>query len=250
MSTNNDTSDLKIAVCEDLEQDQHRLVSMIRDYLTKNQLRAGIDTFPSGEDFLSSDTSAYSLVFFDIYMDQLNGMETAKKLLESNQSVQLVFVSTSRDFAAESYDVSALHYIIKPVEEKRLFQVLDRFFDGIRRMKTMTVKVGRAEETIFIRDILYMEPENKKTVLHTRQGNITASMPFSFFCDTLTEPEFVKTIRYALVSVSAIAKVPSEIVVLTDGTELPVSRGERQHVRSVFTDFKWREAFQGKGGRL
>ena len=249
MNQNEKQSGLAIAICEDLDTDKSRLVGMITDYLKQNRQQARIDTFSSGEEFLAGDTSIYSLVFFDIYMDKLNGMETAKKLIAENSNVQIVFASTSRDFAAESYDVSALHYLIKPVEEKKLFLVLDRFFQSVKQLRTMNVKVGRTEQTVYLQDILYIESENKKTILHTKQGEIIASMPFSYFCDTLEEPEFVKTIRYALVAVGAITRVPSEVVMLSDGTELPVSRGERQHVKEVFTDYKWKSAFEGRGDR-
>ena len=72
-----------------------------RNNTDKNNLYVKIEEFSSGEAFLSSDTSVYSLVFMDIFMSGMNGMETAKKLISRNSRVQIVFGSTSTEFAAE-----------------------------------------------------------------------------------------------------------------------------------------------------
>ena len=90
-------------------------------------------------------------------MDKLNGMETAKKLIRDNNKVQIVFASTSIDFAEEAFTIEALHYIVKPIEETQVYGVLDKFFDSFYSIKTIEVKVGRMEESIYISDILYID---------------------------------------------------------------------------------------------
>ena len=114
--------EIKVAVCDDLEEDRQVLVNLLSEYTDKNNLYVKIQEFTSGEAFLASDTSEYSLVFMDIFMDGINGMETAKALIVRNSRVQIVFESTSTEFAAEAFDIEALHYLVKPVKKEKLFR--------------------------------------------------------------------------------------------------------------------------------
>ena len=96
--------EIKIAVCDDLAEDRENITRLLSEYTDKNNLYVKIEEFSSGEAFLSSDTSVYSLVFMDIFMSGMNGMETAKKLISRNSRVQIVFGSTSTEFAAEAFE--------------------------------------------------------------------------------------------------------------------------------------------------
>lgn len=168
--------EIKIAVCDDLAEDRENITRLLSEYTDKNNLYVKIEEFSSGEAFLSSDTSVYSLVFMDIFMSGMNGMETAKKLISRNSRVQIVFGSTSTEFAAEAFDIEALHYMVKPVGKEKLFHILDRFFDSVYSLRTVNVKVGRLEESIYISDILYVEADGKRAKIHTKKGVIDVSM--------------------------------------------------------------------------
>ncbi|MDD3339998.1 MAG: response regulator [Lachnospiraceae bacterium] len=161
---------LRIAVCDDLAQDRKMMISLLSEYLDKNNICARIDDYESGEAFLSSDTASYLLVFLDIFMDGINGMETAKHLISQNDRVQVVFSSTSPDFAVEAFNISALHYLVKPLEREKLFAVLHKFFENYYHVRTVSVKVGRLEEDIYLNDIIWAEAKGKKTILYLKKG--------------------------------------------------------------------------------
>ena len=237
---------INIAICDDLEEEREKLKSYINEYLDINELVAEIDEFESGEAFLSTDTKKYNLVVLDIFMGELNGMETARKLIKENRSTQIIFYSTSYEYAAESYDVSALYYLVKPAKKEKAFEVLDKFFSAYMSLKTITVKVGRAEENIYISDIISVESNNHKAIIHTKDGDIEASMQLSKLEEMLLPYDFVKPLRYALVSLKEITAIPTDVVILSDGTVYSVSRKEREKVKQAFNDYKWKVMF-GKG---
>ncbi len=173
-------------------------------------------------------------------MGRLNGMETARRLIENNPSVQIVFCSSSNEFAAESYDVAALHYLTKPVEADKFLAVLDRFFAAYQALRPIKVKVQRVEEAVYISDILYVESSGHDCVLHTKRGNIQTRTTFSALCQELMPFDFVKPIRYALVSLAAVAAIPAKELTLCDGTAVSISSRERENVLQKFTDYKLR----------
>ncbi len=233
-------SSIKIAICDDLESERKLIYNYLLEYLDVNDILADIDQFSSGEDFLKSDYKSYNLIFMDIFMDGINGMETAKKLIESNHHTQIIFCSTSTEYAAESYDVSALHYLVKPLEKEKLFKVLDRFFSTYTKLKTITVKVGRTEEDIYIRDIQYVESDNHKCIIHTTNGDINANISISNLAEMLLPYDFIKPVRYAIVSLSQIKNIPSDTIVLSNGVSFSIGRKERANVKKAFTDYKWK----------
>ena len=240
---------ISIAVCDDRKADRETVLALLASYLDQNNLYAEIDTFESGEDFLSSDLSRYHLVFMDIFMDGRNGMETAKEMIQKNRKMQIVFVSTSIDFAAEAFDIEALHYLVKPVERAQIYRVLDKFFESFYSIRTVEVKVGRLEESIYISDILYIEAKGKKTLIHRKTGVLEASQSLSEMAGMLPDGDFCMPIRWALVSMREITSVPSDKLRLSDGTEIPVSRGKREEIRQAFADFRWADMRRRARGR-
>ncbi len=121
-----DNFQMKIAVCDDDPNDRALMLSLVREYLELHNYHIRIDEFESGEAFLAAEVPSYDLAILDIFMDELNGIETAKKLMQDNPNTRIIFCSTSNAYAAESYDVSALRYFIKPISREKLFGKLDR----------------------------------------------------------------------------------------------------------------------------
>lgn len=240
---------IKIAVCDDMKADREKIISLLSSYLDQNNLCAEIDEFESGEAFLQSDITCYRLSFMDIFMGDLNGMETAKKIIQLNDKIQIVFASTSIDFAAEAFNIDALHYIVKPIEKAQIYHVLDKFFENYYSIRTVEVKVGRLKENIYLSDILYIEAKGKKTLIHLKSDILEASQSLSEMAQILPEGEFCMPIRWALVSMREIVSISSEKLKLTDQTEIPVSHGKRDEVKKAFADFRWADMRKRMRGR-
>ena len=242
---------IKIAVCDNFKEDQQMVADLISEYLDQNNLYAFIDTFQSGEALLSSDTSCYDLIFMDIYMNGINGMEAAKKLILKNKRIQIVFISSSMDFAVEAFDIEALHYIVKPIRKKQFFRVLDKFFEGFTTMKTIEVKVGRIKESVYLSDIIYIEAKGKKTLFHLKGRELEVSQSLAEMRSIIPEGKFCMPIRWALVPMAEIVSITGNKLCLSDQTELPVSRTKREETKEAFAEFKWvamRRKMRGKEG--
>lgn len=242
-----DNYQMKIAICDDDEQDRANVLGMLSEYLDINNYNVKLDTYTSGEGFLSSDIDQYQLVVFDIFMGELNGIETAKKLIEEHPACKIIFCSTSNAYAAESYDVDALRYLNKPVQKDKFFGTLDRFFHIHTSLKTITVKQNRMDESVYVSEIIWVEADGHKCIIHTRKGDITTRTPFSQICESLADPVFVKPIRYALVCLKYVATIPTDVFTMKNGDIVPISRDQRAAMKKAFTDYKMKSMLQ-KGG--
>lgn len=234
----NNSEEIRIAVCDDSESDLAVILGMLSEYMDINNYHVRIDTYSSGEEFLASGTKQYKLVIFDIFMGELNGIETAKKLIAENEGCRIIFCSTSNAFAAESYDVDAMRYLNKPIDREKFFGTLDRFFHIHTSMRTITVKQNRMDESIYINEIIWVEADGHKCTVHTLKGDIVTRTPFAQICDGLSDSGFVKPIRYALVSLKYIATIPTEVCTMKNGDTIPISRDKRQEIKKAFSEYK------------
>jgi len=236
-----DNNKLKFAICDDSKIDREYLIKLIYRYLDENNLYAEINEFESGESLLESDFQKYAIIFLDIYMENINGIEVAKILKSRNKNINIVFTTISDDFAAESYDVAALYYMIKPINKKKLYSLMDNFLYGYYSVRFITVKIGRMETDIYLDDIIFVESLGKKSIIHTKKGSIESSTSFAKMQEMLSKPDFIKPIRYAIVSVREILNIPTNVLLMSDGTEIPISRNERTNIKKAFCDYKWKK---------
>ena len=121
-------SDYKIAICDDTETDRNYIKDLVTHWAHISKQQADIHLFSSAEEFLFEyeEDKGYQILLLDIEMGKMDGVTMAKKLRETNDSTQIIFVTGYSDYIAEGYEVSALHYLMKPVKEDKLFRVLDR----------------------------------------------------------------------------------------------------------------------------
>ena len=240
---------LKIAICDDDKNDMMRMSSLVSSYLDKHHYNICVDKFSSGEDFLNSDFASYNLVILDIFMGGLNGIETARIICEKNPNMQIVFCSSSNAYAEESYDVFALRYLTKPVEADKLNATLDRFFHIHTKLRTLVYKQNRMDESVYLSDILWVEANGHTSIIHTRNGDVTTRTPFAKIAEQVEGADFVKPIRYALVSLNYVASIPTDVFTLKNGLTVPISRDLRPDIKKAFSDFKMRQLLR-KGGSI
>ena len=237
-------STLKIAVCDDRAEDRQELLRLLTRYLDEKEILAEIDTFESGNEFLKSNTSKYLLVFMDICMKELNGLDTAELLLKSNPRAQVVFSSASREYAVEAYQMEALHYLLKPLEASSLYRVMDKFFESYSHVCTITVKVGRAKEDIYQEDLIWVEADGKRSILHTKMGVLMVSNPLAQLQEMLPSAQFFRPIRWAVISLGEVRLMGADQVMMSDGTEIPISRAERARAKLAYADYRWKRMRQ------
>lgn len=239
---------LKVAVCDDIKAERDLIYSLLTKYFDIQNCVGEIDQYTSGEELLAGGAEKYSLIVLDVFMNELNGIETAHKLRSIHPGVQIIFCSTSREYAADSYDVSALHYLIKPISEEKFFAVLDRFFHAYESCKTVVYKSNRLDEALLVSDILWLEAgKDHRTIIHTKDGEVVTRTTMSEFASQLETADFVKPIRFALVNLDAVVTLPADEFRLVDGTTVPIARDKKSEMKQAYTNYKMKTMLK-KGG--
>lgn len=229
---------IRIALCDDNDMERRIIRFLINQYIKEHEYSIRVEEFSSGNALLKSDVTAYDLVILDIYMGGLNGIDTAKELLHIHPKGKIIFCSSSNEFAEESYDVEAFRYLVKPISMEKLRQSLDRFFQLNTDKKVLEYKYQRTIRRMLLKDVMWIEAEGRHSIIHTEKAQIETNTPLAEFAEKLLSTDFVKPIRYALVSLQAVTEMTADALVLIDGTKIPVSREKRKEIQEAFIQFQ------------
>ena len=122
---------IRIAICDDEKHMADHIKEMVSDFFHKKNREISIRTFLSGEDLLSHD-GQIDILFLDIQMKGMDGMETARKLRASKFQGFLIFITVLKEMVFQSFEVQAYDYLVKPVEEKQFEKTMERLFTSMQ----------------------------------------------------------------------------------------------------------------------
>jgi len=150
----------QIAVCDDDNTDIAYITALVYQWAKESSCAVELDSFLSAESFLFcyEEKKDYEILLLDIEMGKKNGIELARQIREENNRIQIIFVTGFPDFALEGYEVAALHYLMKPVEQEKLYQVLDRAVQNLSKTERTLLFVTDGEKLgVLAREILMVE---------------------------------------------------------------------------------------------
>lgn len=229
----------KLAICDDSEVDRQYVLSMVRRWAAEAGHSVQIDAFSSAESFLFhyAGERDYDILLLDIEMDAMDGVSMAKQLRRDNDTVQIVFITGYCDYISEGYEVAALHYLMKPVKEEKLFSVLDRAAEKLaKNEKVLTLESGGEMVRVPIYQIRYADVFGNYVTIHA-QTDVTVKMPLGKLEKALDE-RFYRVGRSAVVNLTQISRVTKTEIRLSDGTVLPLPRGAYDGVNRAIINMR------------
>ena len=233
---------LQIAICDDEQYYREKIQFFISQYFDEQNLEYTIHLYASGEQFLSQfeNSMKYDIVFMDISMKNLNGIQTAAQLRAFHSSTFLVFVTAFIDYALEGYKVNAVRYIMKDTLDTGISECLDAILHKMQLAK-VTFHFINGEKTLYTDNILYIESQKHKTFFHYMQsGMITLQLYGKLDCieQKLADYDFLRLHKSYLVNMKHIVKLTNYTALLDTGDEIPIPRMRYQAVRERFTAYK------------
>ena len=165
---------MRIAICDD----EVSMVQILEEKIKKLLPDAVIEKYLSGDELIASGSKP-DILFLDIQMPGMDGMETAKVLRQDNEDMILIFVTAAEEYVFQAFDVGAFHYLVKPFSNEKFKEVVTKAVHNIKRSsrlekdeKYIMVQTAGSHIKIFLRDIVYAEVYNRKVIIHTRSTDI------------------------------------------------------------------------------
>ena len=210
-----------VAICEDERYILEELRKKVEKYINRKSLDASIKTCTSGEELLKAKKK-FDIILLDLMLPGIDGLEVARQI--SCRS-RIIFVTSYREYAVEAFDANAVHYLVKPVTEERLFSALDRAVNQTEQMDNQALTLIKSGKTqvIFIRDILYCEVFNHQVRIHTVHGTYDYFGTLDML-ETKLDERFFRCHRSFVVNMSCVAGQEKGVAILTNGEKIFISR--------------------------
>lgn len=240
---------LNIAICDDNIGDLSNMVSLIGDYQALQRDKDSIQTssFQNAFDLIASMESSqeYDLVLLDVLMPHLTGMEAAKEIRQFNQDVKIIFMTSSPEFAVDSYSVNAYYYALKPIWKEQLFVLLDKVIaeNEIHLGDSLLIKSKTGLTRIYTSRLEFAEVVGRTIFYHLKDGTvIEASGTISELENMLMDnPSYIRSHRSYIVNMEHINTLRQREILMESGSLVPMARSNYNTIKSAYFSFAFKE---------
>lgn len=229
----------KIAICDDLESDRDYLKDLLNKWANDYSHLLNVDTFSSAESFLFhyEEAKDYDILLLDIEMGLMDGVSMAKKIRQDNDAVQIIFITGYSDYIAEGYEVNALHYLMKPVKEEKLFSVLERAIEKISKNDVvLNMDSANGMVRVPIYQIRFAEVFGNYVTIHAND-DVVAKMTLNEV-EKLLDERFYRVGRSVIVNLNEVSRVTKTEIKLLDGTSIHLPRGAYDGVNRAIINMR------------
>lgn len=237
---------MRIAICDDDKRELLKIASLVEAYRHEQKAELTYTSFQSATELLASmESGDYDVLLLDVLMPGINGIQAAREIREHNSRTEIIFLTSSPEYAVESYSVRAHHYLLKPVTEEKLFPILDRLMDDFKRPEeVLHIKTQSSVLSLPYSKIEYVEVNAKTLYFYLTDGS--AREVYGSLADfepvLLRRPGFKKVHRSYLVNLQWVQELRQGELVTATGRCVPVSRAAYPKVRTAYTQFLFSEA--------
>ncbi len=218
-----------IAIVEDDELDTRKLITFCTDFSAHNNFELSVSTFVEATSFLEKYKPVYDLIFMDIEMPNMNGLQAAHHLHDIDSGVSLVFVTNMAQYAAQGYEVDAADYIIKPYTysdfERKITRIINR---RQRASQSILVQQRGGMVKLLVRDIEYVESKGHNVIFNMSQNSVVSRGSLQNVEEKLHNFGFLRCNKAYIVNPRFIAKIQGNDVVLTNGELLRIGRTRKK----------------------
>lgn len=234
----------RIAICDDDSKELNKAEQQLEEYkMIYEERNLTVSRFTAIEPLLMEieNGNCFDLLLLDIYLPGLNGIEGYRKLQQKGIEYPVIFLTTSLDHAVSAFQVNAVQYLVKPVEQREFFSALDKAFLNIEmeRGRHIILKINNGLRRINLRDILYCEAQNNHQVFHfTDSTKLSVKMTMTGLCEMVSEfPDFVRVGSAYMVNLSHVDSLNAKEIHLDSGDIIWIPRGSYSTLKERYFAF-------------
>lgn len=233
---------IRIAICDDLPADIEKMKTHIIHYSKENSLQISVMAYSTQNDILKALKKAdtYDIIFLDIYMETLNGIDLARHIRKQGVKSRIIFFSTSEDHALAAFGVNAIQYLVKPVEYEVFANAMKlALIDKAHREEALSIEFDYEIIKVPFESIVYVESQRNYQYLFVTNGEprktrMTCSELFDYMRN---RPEFVRVGASYIINMEYVIKISSRDIELTDNKKIPMPRGSYATLKEKYINY-------------
>ena len=228
----------RIAVVDDQPDMRQQLCSMIDQYSRENNCMLEVTTFSDGAQIITNYCKGFDIIFLDVEMKHLDGMETARRIRERDGGVLIVFITNMAQYAIRGYAVGALDYVLKPVPYFAFSQQLQKALGQLEKRERhyLAVAVDGGMRRLDAAEIYYLESEGHKVHFYTEKENFVVPGTLKNYEEKLVGRAFARCNSGYLVNLAQVSGVQQDMVQVGPYT-LQISRPRRKAFMAGLADY-------------
>ena len=242
---------LQVAICDDDATERTRTRALLDDYLALRELTAQVREFAAAKELLFDLDGGipYDLYLLDVVMPEMNGIQLGVKLRETDEAGTIIYLTTSEDFAIDSYEARAFWYLVKPVKPDKLFPVLDKAIAARQRLMTegVNIKTRDGMARLPFHEIIYVEPIDRAVRYVCKSGEVESVTDTASFREKaaplLSDGRFYLCGASLVLNLQHVKAVDRSGAALDTGEQLDIPRRTAAELRAAWQRY-WLE-----GGR-
>lgn len=216
---------MRIAICDDETQIRELLKDKISRYCFTNNIELNLQTFENGEELLKDDFQTFDVLFLDVDMPGIDGLETAKEIRKLNRDMLIIFLTAYSEFVFESFKVDAFRYLVKPVPNQELTETLDAIREKLcAPEENLSFQFQNERYSIRYSNIIYIEGMRDKIWIYCKDTTYRWRGTLKSLNEMLQEKGFFQVHRSYIINMNKIQKYNSQTVVMESGYKVPISK--------------------------
>ncbi|HWR19488.1 MAG TPA: LytTR family DNA-binding domain-containing protein [Clostridia bacterium] len=231
---------MRIAVCDDNIQELERLSKLLDAYKQKTKASFTYEIFSDGISLLDSvRKGGFDSLLLDVMMPLINGLQIAHEVRTFDDNIAIVFLTSSPEFAVESYSVEAFSYLLKPAKADNLFPILDKLLLAAQKpTEGLHIKFQNGFANLLFSRLAYIEVINRTLCFHLTDGSVRELVaPLSDYEEALLQrPEFIRVHRSFIVNLFQVQELRTTDILTYSGSVVPISRRLYTQVRKAYMD--------------
>lgn len=227
---------MRIAICEDEERYANQLIEYINEWAKERNIFVEIFTHITAEKFLYEweDSEDYDIIFMDIKMGSISGMELAKIIRKTTKNMAIVFTTNMKEYAISGYTVDAMQYLLKPVRKGDCFACLNRVYQNERIRKYFLFNDLEKTFRIPYEDIIYIEKFAHNATIVTAKDDHTFRKTMIHLLEELNDNLFVQCHKSYIINIRHIESLSKAFAVMSNDKEISLSKNMTKEINERF----------------
>lgn len=233
---------INIAICDD----DIKELEIISSYVSKNikdlDIPFKISSFSEGQDlleYMNSSKQNFDIIFLDIYMKFSNGIDIATRIRDFDKECKIIFITSSKEHAVDSYDVSALHYILKPINEEKLKSAIKIAIESLnKKNKQVVIMNKKGNYRIAYKDILYAESKARVVNIYLKSSEVISFYSkLEDFFQSLKDERFLRCHKSFFVNMDYILKIENNCAFMCDNIIIPITSSKMAVIKEKYFNY-------------
>lgn len=238
---------LRIAACDDMPEDLALILRNLQRYIRKNELEVEVETFSHPDTLLlAAEKTPFDLYLLDVVMPMINGIDVGRELRQKYGEPQIIYFTTSDEFAVDAFSLRAVHYLIKPFTDEKFDEAMERAMERLHfsEEKTLTIKMEGGElRNVDVDEIKYIESNGHSVQIHLKHS-VCTEMRRSLSrlyeeLERIVPAQFIQPYKGYVVNQRAIMTIESRALILTDAVRIPIPRGSFRQLQAQYVTWRF-----------